>query len=207
MKRWSGGDTSQRGAALPMVLLVLLFLTLLGSMAMNTSSVEVRLAANERNYQQAVYVAEAGLAHMRAILESVLNECNQSNIALSQPVDWTFALDEAVDCPPLAGQRPVTIVDSALGNYVYNVTLEATADDQQVVVRSVATSPDSGRAEVEMLLAADASSNQVSDYSGQYGGGAGKNFVGKDRNAVGLNISEDVVTGKKGEASEILLGN
>lgn len=207
MIRLSRCHRSQRGAALPMVLLVVLFLTLLGTVALNTSSVEVRLAANERNYQQAVYAAEAGVAHMRAVLESVLNECNQSNFALNQPVDWAFALDEAVTCPPLAGQRPVQIINSQLGVYTYNVTLEATGDDQQLIVRSVASSPDGGRAEVEMLLAADESTNQVSDYSGQYGGGSGKNFVGKDRNAVGLNISEDVVTGKKGDASEVSLGN
>ena len=188
-----------------MVLLVLLFLTLLGSMAMNTSSVEIRLAASERNYQQAVYAAEAGVAHMRAILENVLNECNQTNLALNQPVDWDFALDESVACPPLAGQRPLAIVDAVLGLYSYNVTLEATGDDRQIIVRSIATNPSGGRAEIEMLLAAKASANQVSDYSGQYGAGAGKNFVGRDRNAVSLSISDDGA-GNNTEASEMSLG-
>ena len=55
--------SSQRGATLPLVLLAILFLTLLGSMALMTSTVEIRLAASERNYQQAIYVAEAGIDH------------------------------------------------------------------------------------------------------------------------------------------------
>jgi len=194
--------TSQRGAVLPMVLLILLFLMLLGSMAMNTSSIEIRLAASERNYQQAVYAAEAGVAHMRAILENVLNECNQGNFE----IDWKFAFNPLVVCPPLAGQRPVKIVNAELGLYTYNVILEATDDDQQILVRSIATNQGGGRAEVEMLLEAKESANQGTPPPNQFGGGVDKNFVGRDRYEVDLSVSVDG-SGNNSEASEVFLGN
>lgn len=60
----------ERGAVLPLVLFVVLFLTLLGYMALMTSSVEVRLAASEREYQQALYVAESGVNHFVALLRN-----------------------------------------------------------------------------------------------------------------------------------------
>ena len=60
----------ERGATLPLVLFVILFLTLLGYMGLMTSSVEVLLAASEREYQQTRYVAESGVDHYVALLRN-----------------------------------------------------------------------------------------------------------------------------------------
>ena len=193
-KRLIHRQAQQRGAALPMVLLVVLFLTLLGYIALTTASIEVRLAANAREYQQAVYAAEGGVAHTRQVLNGLLNVCNQSKIASGNDVDWDFVLQDIADCPALAGQpRPLTI-QASLGNYQYLVSLVNNADDpsgsltddqdQQIVMTAIATGSNGVRAGIEIVLDAENSESEVSGYSGQYGAGAGKNFTGRDANAI-----------------------
>ena len=186
----------QRGAVLPVVLLTILFLTLLGFMALNTASVEVRLAANERDYQQAVYAAEGGIAHTRALLKGLLNACNQSNIASGSDVDWDFVLmDTAGECSPLTGQpRPLSI-QAELGLYQYQITIRNNSDDpsldplddqdQKIILTSIATSNHGVRVGIEMTLDAENSdSSDDSGYSGQFGAGGGKSFVGRDTRAI-----------------------
>lgn len=51
--------TDERGSILVISLLILLVLSMLGAVASNMSSTEMRLAANERTYNQAFYVNEA----------------------------------------------------------------------------------------------------------------------------------------------------
>lgn len=194
MSVFKAKHSSQRGAALPLVLLTILFLTLLGFMALSTSSIEVRLAANERDYQQAVYAAEGGIGHTRAVLKGLLNVCNQGNIASGTGVRWTFVLQEDGACPALAGQpRPLSI-QASIGNYQYEVNVRNNAedpsgnpivdDDQKIIVTSIATGPNGVRAGIEMVLDAENSESDVSGYSGQYGAGAGKNFRGRDARAI-----------------------
>lgn len=120
MRGFDPTNTRQRGAALPLVLLAILFMTLLGFLAMSTSSVEVRLSANERDYQQAVYAADAGIAHMRAILKDLLNVCNQHQ---QSSKDWDFALDATGICPPLIGQPSPFSIQGSLANFQYNVVI------------------------------------------------------------------------------------
>lgn len=93
MKKISNIKNNQNGAALPLALLSLLFLTLLGFMAMTTASIEVRLSANERDDQQAVYAAEAAVAHMRARLKQRL-------IDNGRLIDWGFVLLGPEACNP-----------------------------------------------------------------------------------------------------------
>ena len=189
----------QRGAALPMVLLTILFLTLLGFMALNTSSVDIRLAANERDYQQAVYAAEAGVAHTRAVLKGLLNVCNQSKIASGNDVDWDFVLQDLADCPALAGQTRPLSIQSSLGNYQYSVSLADNGDavdplsvvtpeeddtDKTIIMTSIATGVNGVRAGIEIGLVAENSASEVSGYSGQFGAGSGKSFTGRDANAI-----------------------
>ncbi len=77
---------SQRGASLPLVLIAILFLTLLGSMALMTSTVEIRLAGAERNYQQAIYVAEAGIDHFVVLLRTDPNWKSRVNAPAADPM-------------------------------------------------------------------------------------------------------------------------
>jgi Tfp pilus assembly protein PilX len=194
MKCFYNKFNQQRGAALPMVLLTILFLTLLGFMALTTSSVEVRLAANERDYQQAVYAAEAGVAHTRAVLKGLLNVCNQSNIASGGTVTWDFVLQDIADCPALAGQARPLSIQSSLGNYQYHVNLANNDDDlsgsttvdgdQKIIMTSIATGVNGVRAGIEIVLDTENSASEVSGYSGQFGAGSGKSFTGRDANAI-----------------------
>jgi hypothetical protein len=194
MTRILDTEVSQRGAALPMVLLTILFLTLLGFMAMTTASVEVRLSANERDYQQAIYTAEAGLEHTRAVLKSLLNICNQTNIASGGNVDWDFALQNPLVCAPVAGQSGPLSIQADFGKYQYTVEIANNSDDpsgdaqddddQKIVVTSIGIGPNGVRAGVEIVLDAENSSSDVSGYSGQLGAGSGKNFVGRDAEAI-----------------------
>jgi hypothetical protein len=188
---------SQRGAALPLVLLALLFLTLLGFMAMSTSSVEVRLSANERDYQQAVYTADAGISHMRAVLKDLLNVCNQHQ---QNDRDWDFVLrDLGANCPPLPGPFPYSIQGN-LGSFQYTVDVSDNDDGQDedppianelsdvdgvIILTSWATGPNNVRAGIEMLLKAEDDDNNVSGYI-QKGGDSGKKGVGRDLKAVDL---------------------
>jgi Tfp pilus assembly protein PilX len=194
MKCFYNKFNQQRGAALPMVLLTILFLTLLGFMALTTSSVEVRLAANERDYQQAVYAAEAGVAHTRAVLKGLLNVCNQSNIASGGTVTWDFVLQDIADCPALAEQARPLGIQSSLGNYQYQVNLANNDDDlsgsttvdgdQKIIMTSIATGVNGVRAGIEIVLDTENSASEVSGYSGQFGAGSGKSFTGRDANAI-----------------------
>jgi hypothetical protein len=188
---WSFGSTNshQRGAALPLVLIAILFLTLLGFLAMSTSSIEVRLSANERDYQQAVYAADAGIAHMRAILKGLLNVCNQHQ---QNDKDWDFVLrDIGAQCSAVTG--PYSIQGN-LNGYQYTVVIENNADDtagsanndedQRIVLTSTVIGPNNVRAGIEMVLLAEDDDNKVSDYIQYRGVGSGKTGVGRDLNAV-----------------------
>lgn len=93
MRKLMSENSGQRGAALPLALLALLFLTLLGFMAMSTASIEVRLSGNERDSQQAVYAAEAAVAHMRARLKQRLIDAGKLD-------DWSVILRGPEACNP-----------------------------------------------------------------------------------------------------------
>lgn len=115
---------AQRGAALPLALMAVLFMTLLGFMAMTTASVEVRLSGNERDYQQAVYTAEAAVAHMRARLKQRL-------IDEGRLKDWTFILRGAEACNPTSAADnafPLGI-RSSLGGFDYDVCVYDDLDE------------------------------------------------------------------------------
>ncbi|MCK4507351.1 MAG: pilus assembly PilX N-terminal domain-containing protein [Desulfuromonadales bacterium] len=189
MWRFDTANNHQRGAALPLVLISILFLTLLGFMAMSTSSIEVRLSANERDYQQAVYAADAGIAHMRAILKDLLNVCNQHQ---QNDKDWDFVLrDIGVQCQPVTG--PYSIQGN-LNGFQYTVVIENNAedttgsatndDDQIIILTSTVIGPSNVRAGVEMVLKAEDDDNNVSGYIQYRGVGSGKTGVGRDLNAV-----------------------
>ena len=52
---------SQKGAALITALFIITVLTILGTLALNTSIVEIKMAANQKVASQVFYTAEAGL--------------------------------------------------------------------------------------------------------------------------------------------------
>jgi hypothetical protein len=100
----------EAGSVLVAALMVLVLLTIVGISAMNNSTTESQLATNTLLYERAFYSAEAGFEHAKGVLKVPYNEQNQSNIAVGNPGNWTFALNgsgviqglpAAQDCEPL----------------------------------------------------------------------------------------------------------
>jgi Tfp pilus assembly protein PilX len=58
---WSGVTANQEGSVLLIALLVLLAVTIFGVVSLNTSSVELHIARNERDVREVFYLAEAGV--------------------------------------------------------------------------------------------------------------------------------------------------
>jgi len=54
-------DQSEQGSVVVIALMILVVLTLLGIMATRTSTIDIRIAANEISYKKNFYVAEAGV--------------------------------------------------------------------------------------------------------------------------------------------------
>ena len=99
------------GSVLVIAMVMLVMLSLLGISATTTSTIEMRIADNERTYQRTFYVADAGIEHVRSMLTSKLIEHNASKISTGSPLEWDFALDgSSTFCmlevsPVLAQQR------------------------------------------------------------------------------------------------------
>jgi len=64
-------DTSQRGATMITVIVILLMLSAIGMAAIYMTEREQRVAGTDINYQQALYVAEAGLRRGETVLNAV----------------------------------------------------------------------------------------------------------------------------------------
>ena len=84
-------------------------------MAINTSSVEARLAGNERDDQQAVYAAEAAVAHMRARLKQRL-------VDEGVITDWSSILRGSEACNPTAGADAAAVrgISGTIAGYNYS---------------------------------------------------------------------------------------
>ncbi|MCJ7663368.1 MAG: PilX N-terminal domain-containing pilus assembly protein [Desulfobacterales bacterium] len=79
------GLQSQQGAALIIAVLILLILTVLGIYAITTSTLETKIAGNERFLKEAFYAADGGIDYGRSIIALVIN--NQSLPGDANPDD------------------------------------------------------------------------------------------------------------------------
>lgn len=68
MKRFAQRLHNQRGTALALVLIMLALMSILGAMALDTASVEVKVSGNYRAAQEAFYAADRGAAYAQANL-------------------------------------------------------------------------------------------------------------------------------------------
>jgi Tfp pilus assembly protein PilX len=67
---------SQQGAALIIAVMILLILTVLGIYAVTTSTLETKIAGNERVLKDAFYAADGGVDYGRHVIESFLTSKN-----------------------------------------------------------------------------------------------------------------------------------
>ena len=76
-------ESDQRGSVLTIVLLVILAITILGLMSIRTSTIELRIAGNEKQMKESFYLAEA------AALEGIQRLFQTLSIDLSEhSPDW-----------------------------------------------------------------------------------------------------------------------
>lgn len=202
-ERWIIGR--EEGSVLIIALIMLVMLTLLGVSATTTSNIEMRIADNERNYQRAFYVADAGIEHARSLLTSKLVENNTANLATGSPLEWDFALDGSEGIGAATGTDYGSgaillnnISFGPLSGYTYTVTVWNNGDpppngdgggatddaDSVIMVQSDASGPNNAQVSIQVSLIGSASGEAITGYSAQAGAGAGKNYSSDDLNAI-----------------------
>ncbi|BCR03312.1 hypothetical protein DESUT3_03810 [Desulfuromonas versatilis] len=196
MKKGKTPLGNERGAMLVIAVLVLALLTVIGMVATTTSTIELQIAANERNHQKAVYAAESGISHMVALLQSRLVEGNQANIASGNPPNWNFAIDGSH--PDLASGFSRQLD----GHFSYFTQIRDNDDespnnpvadtDRLIFIQADGFGPEGATARVEVLVEAGLTGGSLSGYSAQAGGGSGKNSDANDTEAIQDTSSRDL---------------
>jgi len=185
---------NDKGAVLVVAMLVLLLLTVMGRGVTTTSHVELGIAGNQTFYKKTFYSAEAGIEHLKAVLQNEFAKRNQPKIASGQSPDWDFALDGTVKDIQAAADTnfaggAVWIKDCAINKDTplpchYTVTVwnnpsdkgGITDDtDQLLCIRSVAAGPRGTTSAVEVILVGQVSGEPVEGYFSQAGAGSGRN--------------------------------
>ena len=190
----------EQGAALVIALIMLVLVTIIGVAATNTSIVETLISGADIQRQQAFYVAEAGVEHVRGMLTSIFAQRNTAKMAASQSPDWDFALNGSeagviatTDTNYDGGSVWITNGSGGSG-YTYNVRIwnnsedgSATNDiDGVIYVRSDASRPKGGNASIEVMLQGSVSGGDsaITGYTAQAGAGAGKTYNAQDLYAI-----------------------
>ena len=83
MKRISTKIRNEEGSVLVIALMILVLLTIIGISTSTTSEIDVQIAGNDKLYKNVLYTADAGIEHVRAMLNSrlMLDPANASRIA------------------------------------------------------------------------------------------------------------------------------
>jgi len=191
---------NENGSVMVAAILILALLTIIGIAATNKSTTEQHLAVNTLLYERAFYTAEAGFEHAKGVLKVPYTEQNQSNIALGNPGNWSFVLnqsgviaglDKATTCTFDGG---VELLNSKLEGISYVVTIWNNYDgdasgttctpevdnDGRIVVRTVATDPRGSVCAIESLIEGTTDSGGMDGYKAQAGAGAGKSYRNND---------------------------
>jgi type IV pilus assembly protein PilX len=189
---------NENGSVMIAAIMILALLTIIGIAATNTSTTEQHLAVNNLLYERAFYAAEAGFEHAKGVLKVPYNEQNQSNIAMGNPGNWSFVLNQsgvivglekATDCTFDGG---VELLDGQLDGISYTVTVWNNYDgggatctpevdnDGRIMVRTVATGPRGSVCAIESLIEGTTDSGGMDGYKAQAGAGAGKSYRSND---------------------------
>jgi hypothetical protein len=114
----------ERGVALILALLVLSFLTIIGSAFLATTTIDARISDNYKSATQSLYVAEAGIEHAREMLRSsphstseMLSVSAGPDHVLSTSTYWPALL--ADDDQPLIPSQQLTDSSGRVTGYYY----------------------------------------------------------------------------------------
>ena len=181
---------NENGYIIIAALLILALLTVISVSAINMSTTESKISANELFYEKTFYAAEAGLEHVVALLATQYITGNQAILAINGDPNWSFALQGAVDTTFEGG---VEQINGKLDNINILVRIWNNNDgggpvndtDGLIYARSVAEGPRGAVCRVEMLIEGELGEGElVSDYTAQEGAGPGKTYVSSDTEAM-----------------------
>jgi Tfp pilus assembly protein PilX len=85
---------SQQGAALIIAIMILLILTVVGIYAVTTSTLETKIAGNERVLKDAFYAADGGIDYGRHVISLVINNQSLSGTSPHDAENGTTLLQE-----------------------------------------------------------------------------------------------------------------
>jgi hypothetical protein len=180
-------------------LIMLCLLTIIGSAAIDTSTVETIISGVEKDRQGSFYTAEAGIDHGRGMLRSLFVQRNAAKIAAGGNPDWDFALNgsepgvSAASATTNAGGAVWINNGSGGSGHTYNVKVwnnsdsgSATDDtDGLIYIGSEATGPAGGDTSIEITLEGSVSEGgSTTGYAAQAGGGSAKSYTSDDFNAI-----------------------
>jgi len=209
MKGISSQVRNEEGSVLVIAIMILVLLTIIGISTSTTSEIDIQIAGNDKLYKNVLYTADAGIEHVRAMLNArlMLDPVNASRIAQGSAPLWTFALDGTQGLPAavdgvvdgnLDGDfegGSVWINNAGLGKFNYTVTVWNNADgaggddfdtdtDSIIWARSEATGPGGSSVTIDVSLLAAATGVAYTGYTAQAGAGAGKSYSSDDLNAI-----------------------
>lgn len=95
------GLQSQQGAALVIAVMILLILTVLGIYAVTTSTLETKIAGNERVIKDAFYAADGGIDYGRYVIALVLNDQSLAGVNANQAVSSGTTLEQEILGDPI----------------------------------------------------------------------------------------------------------
>jgi hypothetical protein len=195
---------SEEGYVIIATILVLAMVTVIASMAINTSTTEVQISTNALLYQKTFYAAEAGLEHALKLLEGFFVANNAMKVKTGATADWNFALDGSNVNPAndpngdgKGGYDPdyggAVWIDSAkIGGISYTVSVWNNNDggdfqtdmDGFIWLQSDATSRRGSRVSIRVLVEGNTTGEGITGYTAQAGAGAGKNYNANDLNPI-----------------------
>ena len=211
MKGISSKVRNEDGSVLVLAIMILVLLTIIGISTSTTSEIDIQIAGTEKLYKNVLYTADAGIEHVRAMLNArlMLDPANAALIAQGQPPLWNFALDgsqagiTAATDGVVDGNEEgdfeggaVWVNNAGLGRFNYTVTVWNNDDsapggedfdtdtDSIIWARSVATGPGGSSVTIDVSLLAAATGEAYTGYTAQAGAGAGKSYSSDDLNAM-----------------------
>ena len=183
--------SNQKGAALVIAMMVMLVATLIGIYSINMSSIDTKIAGNERMLSTTFFASDGGIEHFKSLIGPMLVNANQGNLATSATtIEWDFLLD---------GSSEVLWIDRDMGGgrryqvYVRNNNDGGGVTDDTdgfIWVRSVEKKCNEvgcikRTPEIEVLLYANVDgAGAITGYSAQEGAGTGKNYNSTDVNEI-----------------------
>ena len=127
---------NQNGSVLLITVVVLIAVTLLGIFAMNTSTIEVQIAGNDKFHKQAFYNAEGGLRAIYPLIDDIRNGIDPTTFAgtyggfsfAGNPVDFWDELSLSWDESSLSNANNDTSGTDAAPDVIVTICNNAAVD-------------------------------------------------------------------------------